>query len=488
MITRRKALRGIGQATMACGAAPALWTALTGCSGHDAAHSQPEDRTAWFREAKFGMFIHWGPYSVAGVEASWPIMKPEWFPHVKPISEQDYVALPAKFNPVEFDPGAWVQLAREAGMRYMVITTKHHDGFCMFDAPGTDYKITNTPYGKDIIALLASACREQKMPLGFYYSPPDMRHPGFRDTSRPATANWNGEPSRPEWATYLDYMETHLRKLLTGYGDVAVLWFDGLFGQAKYDPERFHQLIHALSPRTLINDRLGPNGDYVTPEQAVPDGVPVKRTEPRQEIPPEILDQLLTQSQALPAEKLAGMMKEYVKRQFPTKPQPTPEEFQLWETCMTINSTWGYNPSDTSYKPAETLIRTLVEVASRGGNFLLNVGPSPLGVIPPESAERLRSIGAWMTRNGQSIYGTGFGPIQGQPQVRTTIKDGVTYLHVFDWPSDRLVVEGFSQKAGSITLLAGSQRVAYEQKGSRLTIARPAGAPDSRVSVLAVRT
>lgn len=169
------------------------------------------NRLDWYQEAKFGLFIHWGAYSVAEVEASWPIMTPElseaMFANTRRISQKEYVSLPSRFNPTEFDPDLWVQTAKEAGMRYIVITSKHHDGFCMFDAPGTDYKITNTAYGKDICLELAQACARQNMKLGFYYSPPDMHHFGYRDTRKPATANWTGEPKRKEWAAYLDYMD-----------------------------------------------------------------------------------------------------------------------------------------------------------------------------------------------------------------------------------------------------------------------------------------
>jgi alpha-L-fucosidase len=166
-----------------------------------------EKRTAWYRDAKFGMFIHWGPYSVASVEASWPIMRPS---KEFPITEQQYRSLRQQFNPSHFDPDALVALAKSAGQRYMVFTTKHHDGFCMFDSAYTDYKITNTPYRKDIVAQLAAACQRQNMLLGFYYSPPDMNHPAFRDTSQPASSNWNGEPTREVWPLYLHYMELQL--------------------------------------------------------------------------------------------------------------------------------------------------------------------------------------------------------------------------------------------------------------------------------------
>ena len=196
----------------------------------------------WFRQAKFGTFIHWGPYSVASVEASWPIMVPDiklW----GGITESEYIALPERFNPVHFDAGDLVRLAKATGQRYMVFTTKHHDGFCMFDSSYTNYKITNTPYGKDIVAQLAEACKRENMPLGFYYSPPDMHHSDYRDTSKLVKDSWRGDPTRPGWPVYLNYMELQLRELLTRYGPVAIVWFDGLDHQQKYDGYRFLNLI-----------------------------------------------------------------------------------------------------------------------------------------------------------------------------------------------------------------------------------------------------
>jgi len=232
----------------------------------------PCDRTTWYRNAKFGMFIHWGPYSQASVEASWPIMVP------KPggITEADYRALAKTFNPVKFDPQAFVDLARSAGQQYMVLTTKHHDGFCMFDSAYTDYKITNTPYGKDIVAQLAKACDDDGMPFGTYYSPPDMHHPDFRDTTKLAKENWNGEPERPEWPGYLQYMQLQLTELLTRYGPIAIVWFDGLHNQRKYDGSRVIEMIRELQPATLVNDRIGVDADYETPEQFIPTAIPTK--------------------------------------------------------------------------------------------------------------------------------------------------------------------------------------------------------------------
>lgn len=422
------------------------------------ASNDPDDRTAWYRNAKFGMFIHWGPYSLASVEASWPIMRPT----PGGISEADYRALPQRFNPTKFDPDAFIDLARSAGQEYMVFTTKHHDGFCMFDSSYTDYKITNTPYGKDIVKQLAQACDKRDMRLGFYYSPPDMHHPDFRDTSKLARENWNGEPQRPEWPIYLDYMQLQLSELLTRYGSVVLIWFDGLNHQEKYDGERFIKLIRNLQPATLVNDRIGVPGDYVTPEQFIPKAIPTK------DVHFSAVDQNVQK------ELKAGI--------------PKPEDFQLWETCMTINNTWAYNMHDHDYKSAQFLIRGLVEVASRGGNFLLNVGPQPDGVIQPEFQERLRAIGDWLAVNGESIYGTTYGPIQGANSVRTTAKRETVFVHIFDWPSGSLHIQGLNAKVLSARCLANGQTLKFLQSDQGLEIELPAQAPDPNVTVVSLRT
>lgn len=421
---------------------------------------EPEpQRTAWFRQAKFGMFIHWGPYSLASVEASWPIMRPSprWN-----ITEAEYVALYHRFNPVQFDPQAWVRLAQDAGMRYMVFTTKHHDGFCMFDSALTDYKITNTPYGKDVTAMLAKAAHDAAMPLGFYYSCPDMHHPGYRDTTKPASANWQGEPNRPEWHTYLDYMEGQLRELLTEYGPVAVIWFDG--GGKKYDGQRYLDLIHHLQPATLVNNRIGLDADYATPEQFIPDRIPTRSNAHH-------LHELM-KSQAPAAEAL-----------------PAPGDFQLWETCMTINHTWAYDKNDKDYKSSKELIRDLVDVASKGGNLLLDVGPTPQGTIQPEFVDRLQAMGKWMKVYGDSIYGTTYGPLQDLAFGRTTAKGKTIYFHVFDWPSkDRLEVPGFQARVSQITIMGEKRKLRWQQEGDKLVIQVPALAPDANDTVVQVVT
>jgi alpha-L-fucosidase len=387
------------------------------------------DRLAWYREAKLGLFLHWGPYSLAGVEASWPIMVPEWsrLNGQPSISQADYESLPERFEPEHFDPQAWVRLAREAGTRYVVLTAKHHDGFCMFDAPGTDYKITKTPYGRDVVAELAEACARDRMPFGLYYSPPDMRHPGYRDTSRLARENWFGEPDRPAWREYLASMEEQLGFLLTRYGHIAILWFDGLFDHGKYDPERFHRLIREWSPETLVNDRLGGIGDFATPEQGVPPAVPVR---PTPEMPRKhaTTREFLELVRLLRIPVIRSLIKHAARareragtplQSMPTAVRPSPEQFQPWEACITTNGTWGYCPSDRRWKSTDALTRTIMDVASKGGNLLLNVGPRPDGTFPEEAVERLRGIGAWMRVNGEAVYGSTFGRLQGAPGPAT---------------------------------------------------------------------
>ncbi len=422
-----------------------------------AADQLQSQRLKAFNDAKFGMFIHWGPYSLASVEASWPIMTPgKWG-----ISEAEYRALPQRFDPTHFDPAAWVRLAKAAGQRYMVFTSKHHDGFCMFDSQYADYKITKTPYGKDILKQLADAAKAEGMPLGFYYSPPDLSHPAYRDTSKPASTNWRGEPARPEWPLYLDYMELQLRELLTRYGNVFVIWFDGLDNQQKYAGARFHELIRSTQPMTLINNRIGLTGDYVTPEQRLPKGIPRKgasvgATDPN--------DQGLADA------------------------PPGPEEFQPWETCMTINETWGYNKNDTRFKSSTQLIRALIDAASKGGNFLLNVGPMPDGIIQPEFETRLLAIGDWLKVNGDAIYGTTYGPLQSLPFGRMTAKGKTLYLHIFDMPKDTIELDGLKVRVASIKALDGNAAVKFTQSGGKLSIPVAGIKRDPHATVLALAT
>ena len=457
-----------------------------------------EQRLAWYEEAKFGLFIHWGPYSVAGVEASWPIMTPvlsaAMFGTELSITEEEYTALPAKFNPLDFNPDEWVQLAKEAGMRYIIFTSKHHDGFCMFDAPGTDYKITNTPYGKDICFELSQACSRAGMPLGFYYSPPDMHHPGYRDTSLPVTRNWTGEPKREGWGEYLDTMESHIRKLLTDYGEVSVIWFDGLTNHGKYDPERFHQLIHELSPNTLINDRLGEDYDFITPEQFIPlEGIPAITGKPNPGMDPggDGFFALISKLSTVPL--IGGLLRKRVAKKGVSELTkvhqedfPSPDRFQKWETCMTMGGSWAYNPREKNWKPHGKLIRNLVDVVSHGGNYLLNVGPTTRGTLPSEAIERLQYIGRWMKTYNPAIYGSTYSPLQDQAWGQATRKGDKIYLHIYDWPPDgKLTVDPFPGRVKGVNLFNG-ETLAYSQTGTELKINLPPDSPDPDVSVLEI--
>ena len=429
-------------------------------SGSGGALATPEaERTAWFRDAKFGMFIHWGPYSLASVEASWPIMEPgKWG-----ISQEEYVNLYKRFNPTQFDPKAWLRLAQEAGQRYMVFTTKHHDGFCMFNSSLTDHKITNTPYGKDVTALLASAAHEAGMPIGFYYSPPDMHNLNYRDATKLVKDSWHGDPERPQWAEYLNYMAGQLHELLTNYGPVALIWFDGLDCPYKYDPWRMIPLIHELQPKALVNDRLGLPGDFGSSafEQGVPAGVPT------------------TSGKVVPLT--------YGSPASVSQSAPPPENFRLWEECMTINDTWAYNRNDHQYKSAKQLIQILADVASKGGNLLLDVGPTPEGTIQPEFVERLQAMGRWLKVNGDSIYGTTYGPLQDLSFGKTTAKGNTVYLHVFDWPStSTLLLTGLSGRITEVSVLTTGAKLQFEQQGSSVTIDVPPAPPDPNDSVIRI--
>ncbi len=419
-----------------------------------------QKRLVWWHGAKFGMFIHWGPCSLASVEISWPIMAPEakWS-----ITQEEYVNLYKRFNPGSYNPVTWVELAKAAGQRYMIFTTKHHDGFCMFDSSFTDYKITNAPYKKDVVRMLADACRENGMPLGFYYSPPDMHHPAYRDASTQAKMNWHGEPTRAEWPVYLAYMEMQVRELLCRYGPATVIWFDGLDHQEKYDGYSVVRMIRDMSPGTLVNNRIGVPGDFETPEQWVPKRIPVKGVRISGTNPEE-----------------AGALKGGI---------PTPAEFQPWETCMTINETWAYNKNDRNFKSTKFLIQTLVDVVSKGGNLLLNVGPTPEGTIQPEFQERLRGIGDWLKANGDSIYETKLGPLQDLPFGRSTAKGETIFLHVFDWPKDgKLRVSNLEAKVEGANLLAKGTSLPFHQTEGGLILDVPAEMPDRSDTVISLAT
>ncbi|MGA2068987.1 MAG: alpha-L-fucosidase [Thermoguttaceae bacterium] len=398
--------------------------------------SHRDARMAWWREARFGMFIHWGVYSVpAGTYQGKPVGGiGEWIMHNGKIPVAEYRKFAARFNPVRFDADAWVRTAKEAGTKYIVITSKHHDGFAMFESKASDWCITKaSPFQRDPLAELSKACRRQGIKLGFYYSQ-------AQDWNNPGGATYDGHWDKAQDGDMDKYLDTvavpQVREILSNYGPVAVLWWDTPANMTRQRAEKFLPLLK-LQPGLITNNRLGGgfSGDTETPEQFVPaTGYPGRD----------------------------------------------------WETCMTMNDTWGYKSDDHNWKSSETLIRNLVDIASKGGNYLLNVGPTSEGLIPAPSVERLKEVGRWMQINGEAIYGTAASPFKKLPWGRCTRKPGKLYLHVFDWPQGELAVPGLRNKITTAYLLADAARSPLEATAGDggVRIKLPPKAPSPPVSVV----
>ena len=389
---------------------------------------QRDARMAWWREARFGMFIHWGLYAVpAGTYQGKQIEGiGEWIMLRGKIPVAEYARYAKQFNPVKYDPDAWVKLAKEAGMKYIVITSKHHDGFALFDSKASDYDVVDaTPYGKDLLKPLAEACRKHGVKLGFYYSQAqDWHHPG-------GAAARGGHWDKAQDGSMDEYIEKvavpQVKEILTNYGDIAVLWWDTPTDMNEQRADMLHLLLK-LQPHIIANNRLGGgySGDTETPEQYIP---------------------------------ATG---------FPGRD---------FEVCMTMNDTWGFKSYDDKWKSTETLIRNLVDIASKGGNYLLNVGPTAEGEIPRPSIERLQAIGEWMSKYGDAIYGTTASPFKKYSfDGRATRKGNTLYLHVFKWPDDGLRVAGLTSKVNRVHLLRGGATLEHET-----------GAGDRGISTLKIR-
>jgi alpha-L-fucosidase len=399
-----------------------------------------EKRTEWFRNDKFGLFIHWGIYSVPAGE--WKDHKDhaEWIMLTGNIPSAEYEKFATGFNPVKFNATEWVQLAKDAGMKYLVITSKHHDGFSMYDSKLTDYDIMQaTPFGRDPMKELAAACNQAGLKFCFYYSVVDWHYPDFpakyAQRARGSQEGFHGNPNpNADLNKYVEYMKGQVRELLSNYGPIGIMWFDG-GGSFNKQPmaELIHaqeiiDMIHKLQPMCLVNNRLGLPADYGTPEQRIP-----------------------------------GQASK-----------------DLFEVCMTLNRHWGYNKNDQDWKSPETILRNLADIAGKGGNYLLNVGPTAEGTIPEGSVRTLREVGKWMKGNGDSIYGTTASPFAKTPWGRCTAKSGKLYLHVFDWPSDgKLVVPGLRNKVTKAYLLsAGDKPCTVAQGNEQVTVAVPQEMPD----------
>lgn len=412
-------------------------------------------RMGWWREARFGLFIHWGLYAIPAGEWKGQTNHAEWIRHTAQIPIEEYDKFVGQFNPVKFDARDWVRMAKDAGMQYIVITSKHHDGFALFDSQVSDFDVMATPFRRDILKELSQACRENGIRLCFYHSIMDWHHPDYlprrpwEAAQRPA-----GDAS---YDRYVAYMKSQLRELLTNYGPIGILWFDGEW-EDTWTHERgvdLYDYVRGLQSDIIINNRVdtgrsgmagmtqrGHVGDYGTPEQEIP-------------------------ATGIPGED--------------------------WESCMTMNANWGYNKADANWKSSEQLVRMLIDIASKGGNFLLNVGPMASGEFPPESVERLAAIGRWMKTNGQAIYGTSASPFRALPWGRCTQKrlaGGDTtrlYLHVFEWPADGILhVPGIFNDARQAWLMADSEQhpMQVERRDDALRVKLPPAAPDAFASVV----
>jgi alpha-L-fucosidase len=397
--------------------------------------SDQDQRTGWWRQAKFGMFIHWGVYTVAA--GTWQGRQiggdGAWIMREASIPVDEYAKLASRFNPTRFNAEEWVSIAQRAGMKYIVITAKHHDGFAMFRSQASRFNIVDaTPFRRDPLQELQAAGEKAGIRLGFYYSQAeDWHHPGGA-TTRGA---WDPAQKGDMDAYLRDVAGPQVRELLTGYGKLGVLWWDFPENMSRPRAEPLHRLLD-LQPQVLTNDRLGGDfpGDFGSPEQYVPPN------------------------------GQAGS----------------------WETCMTINDTWGYKSYDTNFKSAQSLLGYLVEAVSKGGNYLLNVGPSAEGVIPQPQVERLLQLGAWLRIHGEAIYGAEPNPLP-DPVTwgRITHKRGKLYLHVFAWPSDgKLKVPIASHVARAYLLPNPGQAMRTARVPGGLSVELPPRAPEPMATVV----
>jgi alpha-L-fucosidase len=383
----------------------------------------------WFQDARFGLFIHWGVYSILG--------DGEWVMNQQKIPVKTYDKLPSFFNPTGYDPKAWVQMAKDAGMKYIVITSKHHDGFAMWDSKVSDYNIVKqTPYGKDVLKMLAEECRKEGMKLFFYHSQLDWHHPEYFPQGKTG-GDWSGRPEQGDFNKYLDYMDAQLTELLTNYGDVAGIWFDGMWDKkdADWRLEKTYSLIHSLQPGAMVG-----SNHHQAP------------------IPGEDFQMF---EKDLPGHNTAGFSEGSKVGALPI------------ETCETINHSWGFNLKDDKNKTPKQLIQYLVKAAGYNANFLLNVGPMPNGKIQPDHITLLKQVGDWLKANGETIYETQGGPITAHEWGVTTQKGNKVYIHILNWSEESLELPAMEKKIKSAKFFADKSSIKFLKNKHGVTIKIP---------------
>jgi alpha-L-fucosidase len=407
--------------------------------------SIPPERAAaraWFRDAKLGLFIHWGVYS--------QLAQGEWVMENRSIPVDTYEWLASAFNPVKFDARAWVSLAKAAGAKYITITSRHHDGFSMFATKATRYNIVDfTPYARDPMKALADECARQGIELFFYYSQLDWHNPDYWPRGR--TGRATGRPDAGEWSRYLDFMDRQLTELLSNYGPIGGIWFDGMWDKpdADWRLDRTYALIHRLQPSALIV--------------------------PNHHLAPKPGEDVQTFEQDLPGANTAG----FNTKEIGSLPL---------ETSLTMNQAWGFNITDKKFKSVRELVGYVVRAAGNGGNLLLNIGPRPDGTIQPEAVERLRALGDWMTTYGVSIYATRAGPVAPREWGATTRRGDTVFVHVLNWPDPMLSLPAMNAHVVSASLLPGGARVDVVQSATGLTINLPSASSTEPDRVVVLRT
>lgn len=408
----------------------------------------------WFSEAKFGLFIHWGPFSIPG--------DGEWVMNSRNITVKNYTRLMGFFNPIEFDAAKWVSMAKNAGMKYITLITRHHDGFSMWDTKYSDFNIMNSPYKKDIVKMMSDECHKQGIKLFLYYSLLDWRREDYpHETGR--TGQHSGRTGKGDYASYLQFMKNQLTELLTKYGEIAGIWFDGHWDQTKPEGEKdrssridwhydeIYDLIHKLQPQCLIG-----NNHHLSP------------------FPGEDFQMF---ERDLPGENKSGLSFQEASQKMPL------------ETCETMNNSWGFNITDTNYKSVKQLVHYLVNASGRNANFLLNVGPMPNGEIQQEFQDTLKEIGKWLQGKGESVYGTTGNLISPQDWGVVTSKDKMIYIHILKKPGQSFIVlEGLTEKVQNCMLMVNKQPLKFRQDKKSITVNLDEVALDDIDTIIEMRT